>query len=341
LREAYNRGVRPFIKKKLSDISGNVFFRTYSTPIIKDVDGDKLGDIVLGDNNGNIWVLNGKFRTKVLEIATDVLIEKNRNFPAGSIENEIRSPVSVADLNQDGQVDYVSISRQNNIVAVDGKNKILLWEYKFPVLRTSYPLFSGIPNLIDLENDGRIEIVTKLPDDDQIYVMDGRGMGLNAKIIWQFKIPGNFNNFPPAFCDVNKDGIVDIVISDGKNTLTILDGSVSTSSVKPLESITFLNGFGLSPVFIGDLDGNTRLDFLLLGAENSPVVFSSNIRYLKNMIIWGSPFGSPDNASSFTFQVRSQPYYMLLFGSLLILFLTVLINLVLYLRRYRKVNQNF
>lgn len=92
---------------------------------IEDLNSDGTHDVIVGTISGELWALNGKTGDPLW--SAKVNFKPNFTYPKE--KSFIASPTMV-DLNQDGTRDVVIGSRNGSIYAYDGRNGILLWEYR-------------------------------------------------------------------------------------------------------------------------------------------------------------------------------------------------------------------
>ncbi|HPJ30788.1 MAG TPA: FG-GAP-like repeat-containing protein, partial [Methanothrix sp.] len=127
----------------------------WSSPALSDLDGDGELEIVVGTNEGMLYVFN--------EDGTRVA-----GFPTAA-EGPIRSSPAVADLDGDGSLDIVVGSDDDRLYAWNGLGDPLAG---FPRLTSSDVASS--PAVGDLDGDGSLEVVVG-SNDRGIYAFNGDG----------------------------------------------------------------------------------------------------------------------------------------------------------------------
>jgi len=176
----------------------------WSSPALADIDGDEELEIVVGTNEGKLYVFNQDG-------------SKVRGFPT-TADNYIRSSPAVEDIDGDGSLDIVVGSDDDNLYAWDNEGNLL---EGFPKL-TSNDVVSS-PTTGDLDGDGSIEIVVGSKDRG-IYAWHSDGSPvcgfpiITANSVWS----------SPALADLNGDGDLEVVISSeelGPDIIAMLLGA--------------------------------------------------------------------------------------------------------------------
>jgi hypothetical protein len=236
----------------------------WSSPALADIDGDGELEIVIGTNEGKLYVFNQDG-------------SRMAGFPT-TAEDGIRSSPAVTDLDGDGSLDIVVGSDDDRLYAWDGKGNLLPG---FPKL-TSNDVASS-PAIGDLDGDGSLEIVVG-SNDRGIYALHGDGSPvcgfplITANPVWS----------SPAIADLNGDGDLEMVVGSkwlGEDIIAMFLGSytgqvyaadcrgypllgfpvdLSSPSLSDLEGSSIgysspiladLNGDGDFEIIIGALDG--------------------------------------------------------------------------------------
>lgn len=144
--------------------SGNVM----SVPVVADLDGDGIEDVVAGDDDGRIYGLSGRngvplwvFRTK----------------------DAVQAPLSMADVNRDGTLDIIVGSTDHNVYCLDGKNGHALWTYE------THGAIYGPALLKDVNDDGVPDAFVG-SDDGNLYAISG----VDGKLLWKYLTTGRVNS---------------------------------------------------------------------------------------------------------------------------------------------------
>ncbi len=248
----------------------------WSSPALADIDGDGKQEIVVGTNEGKLYV----FKPDGSRMA---------GFPT-TAEDSIRSSPAVADLDGDGSLDIVVGSDDDRLYAWDGKGDLLSG---FPKL-TSDDVASS-PAIGDLDGDGSLEIVVGSCDRG-IYAFNGDGSPvcgfplITANSVWS----------SPAIADLNGDGKLEMVAGSkrlGEDIIAMFLGSYTgqvyaadfwgyhlpgfpvdlrSPSLSDLEG----SGIGYSSPILADLNGDGDLE-IIIGAQDGLYVLTQEGEDLK------------------------------------------------------------
>ena len=198
-------------KPKILDIS----LSGYSAPILFDINGDGVLDIISGEKDGNIYYFKGKgnlqFEDKKLIIKTDI---QGMSLP------------SAGDLNSDGVVDLVVGSDTGVVLLYYGTKNGDIIEFSHKKMSAISRLCADCdlgkylsPYITDYNKDGIQDIILGTydgyvalfkGDKSQKYIFDGFLLSdeMNVKGNYNLKF-GLFCN--PRLIDINKDGKLDII----------------------------------------------------------------------------------------------------------------------------------
>ena len=220
----------------------------WSSPALADFDADGELEIVVGSNEGMLYVFN-KDGTRVAGFPTEA-------------EDCILSSPTIADLNGDGSLDIVVGSDDGKLYAWDGQGNLLPG---FPKLTSSGVASS--PALGDLDGDGSLEVVVG-SNDRGIYAFNDDGSPVCGFPV----ITSNSVFSSPALADLDGDGNLEIVVGSSRTEEDILSMLVSylgifTGQVYAVDC----DGYPLSG-FPVDLSSPTLSDF-----EGSAIAYSSPI----------------------------------------------------------------
>ncbi|MHA2339093.1 MAG: outer membrane protein assembly factor BamB family protein [Candidatus Hodarchaeales archaeon] len=157
-----------------------------SSPAIADIDGDTVLEVVIGSDDGNVYVLNG----------TNGVQEWN--FTTGG---EVYASPTLADLDGDGIfLEVVFGSCDGNVYALNGSNGNELWSY------TTGDCIGKSPAIVDVNGDNVKEIVIGSWDGN-VYMLNGA----DGSLIWNYTT-GDGIWSSPAVSDIDGDTIPDIVL---------------------------------------------------------------------------------------------------------------------------------
>jgi outer membrane protein assembly factor BamB len=133
-----------------------------STPALEDIDSDGIPDILVGDESGSFYAINGK--TGAILWSFQAEYKPHFTYPES---RSFFSSAALTDINKDGVKDCVIGNRNGDVYAFNSKTGDLFWEY-----RTKHP--SGIYSSPTIRN-GKIYIAETY---STLYVLS-----LNGKLI--------------------------------------------------------------------------------------------------------------------------------------------------------------
>ncbi len=265
---------------------------TFSSPRVADLNGDGVGDIILGAGRQ-------EFQTS----DTAVLALDGRD---GKIlwhhpsSDQVFGSALLADLDQDGTPDIVIGGRTGVLKAISGKSGRVLWEFEDiaeqkALIRRRYFNFYNPQLLPDLDGDGIGEIlvsnggdVLKQPFDPhrpEGYLMIISGS--TGKILHEASMPdGRETYLSVAVKPSENNSDIEVVFGTGGETLggglyvTGLDGIISGD----LRSATRLahsneKGFIAPPVWV-DITGDGALDIVAAGVDGTCYLFNGETKDL-------------------------------------------------------------
>ncbi|PYJ02749.1 MAG: hypothetical protein DME25_15380, partial [Verrucomicrobia bacterium] len=181
--------------------------------------------------------------------------------------------MAIGDLNGDGRPDVVTADHDRYSVAVylgDGRGGFApapgspVWPK-----RGEHPHTHGLL-LADLNNDGKLDLVTANNADGDVAVMlgDGHG-GFNSAKASVF--PCGRSPYPLAAADVNGDGNLDLLVPNsqpGLRTMTVLLGNGQGQFAAAPGSPVKTGNDDVYFVTVADINGDGKLDALLSNNHN-------------------------------------------------------------------------
>jgi len=164
----------------------------YAPPAAADINGDGKPEVVISNEDGNIWCLD---RTgKVLW-----------NYLAGG---GFWTPVAVGDVNGDGKPEVAAGCDDHFLYLLDAAGN-LLWKHEFDgAIETS-------PVMADVDGDGVLDVLAG-SDQGKVAVLKGDG-----KLLWELTAGAGANGVTAA--DVDGDGRTEVAISLGNGEMILLD----------------------------------------------------------------------------------------------------------------------
>lgn len=103
-----------------------------ATPALEDIDSDGVLDIIVGDQAGQFYAINGATGTRLWTFKASY--KPHFTYPESQA---FFSSAALIDINKDGVKDSVIGNRNGDIYAINNKTGVLFWEF-----RTAYP--SGV-----------------------------------------------------------------------------------------------------------------------------------------------------------------------------------------------------
>ena len=295
----------------------------------EDVTGDKIHDILIGTETGEVVIIDGSI-PKIYG-AIDINEELSKALGSFNIFTKIRFPASFADLNGDKTKDIIVCTEQGYIIALNGKTLERFWWDKADAESQITKAGEQSISLGDFDGDGLLD-VANITQAGRLRVILGKSMGKDRKLVlWEYpgEESGEFIG-PVAIADFNKNGVMDIVTAGQNGFIYIFEGSSGEILWKSAEN----GGDLISPPLIGDLDNDTYLDILVHRADGNFYKISTNSPTLGNTLSWGQTFGNSRHTSAATlYEPNDSTSSILIITLTSIIFLTIGLNLFLSKKR--------
>lgn len=181
----------------------------YANPIIADVDGDGINEIVVTDGGGRLLVLYGG----------DVPGLDTNNFTtlyklSIYVNASYYSAPALADVDNDGVLEAIVGCRDGYVRCVDLNTGALEWEAYVGINIASSPL------VYDIDSDGVIDVI--ITSANNTYRINGK----YGNIVWKSSIGRGLQSVssPVLLDDINGDNIKDIAVANLWGYIAIIDG---------------------------------------------------------------------------------------------------------------------
>jgi len=205
----------------------------YSGPMVMDVDGDGIPNIVVGDNVGDLRCFNGP----------DGVINWSYRASSG-----IYSTPAAGEMDGDpSSLEVAFVSSNATLYVLSGSDGHLLWSASLG----GYT-YNGSPRLADMDGDGLLDVIVSTSSGTFVR------RGYDGSTIWSSS-QGVAIGSVPAVADINRDGYPDVIVADDDSywlkALNGLDGSL-------LWSVSIYNSDISSPI-VEDIDGDGHYDIIV------------------------------------------------------------------------------
>lgn len=170
-----------------------------ATPVVADINGDKILDVIVGDAHGHLSAFDGEAGKQIFDL---------------DVSDRILAPLVSADLNGDGQADIIATTNSGNVIAVNGKGQ-LLWKSTSDL---ALGTLVNRPVLYDINGDKVPDVIIPTMDKGLVALDGSRGWR-----IWDTAdmMKGKVITSPIA-ADINGDGVMDFVaVTDSGQTLAV------------------------------------------------------------------------------------------------------------------------
>jgi outer membrane protein assembly factor BamB len=217
-------------------------------PVATDIDGDGTVEVLVGDEGGSLYCLDG-LEGKV----------KWRFYAEGSIY----ATVTLADVNGDGKLEVFlgTQADEAHVISLNPDGSVR-WKFAYYGYQMSIPSFGGIV-VDDLDEDGKNEVVvgamnrTVLPPQSEIICVNDDGT-----LKWRRKVPSFVDDVTPAVEDLNGDGVKEVLMGSSDGMVYCVNGGDGSIEW------TFKVASPGTSVVINDVDGDGAYEILTVGGRN-------------------------------------------------------------------------
>jgi pSer/pThr/pTyr-binding forkhead associated (FHA) protein/outer membrane protein assembly factor BamB len=276
-----------------------------------DFDGDGMASIVVGTRAGLLLVVNCLAEKIVAEI--NVGEELSKATGQYFRNNRIVGPPGIADLNGDAIPDLIAVTGAGHMLALNGSSMQRLW-YNADQKHTPSGWNFAPMALGDFDGDKQADVAAITPD-GRIQVLKGQGQGGDRKmILWETPAEDNITlTGVPVVADFNKNGGDDIIVTDSRGRLIILDGANGKTLLQQSPGKQPLKSLPL----IADFNNDNALDLLTLGSDGRFHLLNTNRKIPASSVVWGQAFANSQHTllASFT-EPKGNKYYGYMAASL-------------------------
>lgn len=219
----------------------------FSSPAVGDLDGDGVGEVVFGSDDGYVYALN----------YSGTLVWR---YNAGS---RVRSSPSVANLTR-GAFLQVLVGSEDGYVHAIAHNGSMLWRFK-----TGGPVESS-PVVVDVYNGPKPGVVFG-SGDGRLYILHNDGSEF-----WSYRFMGPVEQ-PVALADVDEDGWDDIILSSADKVNVVFLRSFRVIVSEAETKVTTAPSVDGDSIFVGTEGGKLykfKRNFVGAGEDVIPTVYS-------------------------------------------------------------------
>ncbi len=192
--------------------------------------------------------------------------------------DKLRCSPALADLNNDGIIDVVVGSKDNNVYVLSGNNGSLIWNY------TAFSWIATSPVVGDINGDNKLEVIIG-DGNGSIHVLSGS----DGELIWRRHI-GSLIAATPAIGDIDGDGDIDIVVGTEDGVVYVLSGADGSTIWRkfisqPVPPFVYFTG---SPI-IADVNADGESEIIVGVGTALALNFSDAILVLRGddgSILW-------------------------------------------------------
>jgi hypothetical protein len=214
------------------------------TPVVGDVDGDGMPEVVLTSYAGNNYSTTGA----LVILSGDGSGEEGVYTSIGGYSPNSSAGVALGDLDGDRTVEIVTITTDYRVLAAHADGSLAWVSESYPSDLSIY----GYPAIADMDGDGRAEVVAGRVILNALGVMLGKG---------GYGMGGGYSI--PVIADLDADGVQEVVVG---NAAYMKDGTTKWSNSNPdtWPAVADFDGDGqgevatvyAGSVYLADTDGS-------------------------------------------------------------------------------------
>ncbi len=269
----------------------------WGTPTIADVDGDDTLEVLAGNYDGYLYIINGVTGSYTrLWIGGDVpysegvgdvdgdgkpeIVVTSNNSVLDVFNGEdlsllwsknirVYTPPALADVDGDRDMDVV-VGGNEKLWAYDGATGTLLWIAD----TTTAPItdYFHYVAVYDIDGDGKMEVVAT-NEDWYVYAFNGE----DGSFLWRANVGGRARTYP-AIYDIDGDGTVEVITGSSRvpynNFVRAFNGPDGALKWEAVLAGRF-QGSGVGPVVV-DIDPSPGYEVVINGEETPVYVLSSS-----------------------------------------------------------------
>lgn len=237
----------------LGDIKRSFKFKTYgdvfSSPIIGDIDLDGFPEVILGSDDGRVYIIKLNDDGEILNV---------NHFQTNGFVSS--SPALLP--NDDGSFDIVIGSWDENLYRIDGKNLKCKWKTNL-----NHIIWSS-PAVCDLNADGKPEIISL---SNSINLLNEKGFNIQP---FPVKLK-SFTVSSPAICDVDNDDNLEFIVCSDSVYIFTVDGLKNFA--RDIKTI-----FWASPI-VADIDGDETQEIIACDYFGNLWILSEKVNFKKKI----------------------------------------------------------
>jgi serine/threonine protein kinase/outer membrane protein assembly factor BamB len=203
-----------------------------SSTAVADINGDGRLEVVATSNDGCVYALEGNSGDLIWKLSTGA---------------DFHGSPAVCDLEGDGAQEIVVANQKELLVIVASDGTV---KRRSPLSKGAY---LARPAIANLNGDNFLDIIIAEREKAPLRAFSGEDL----KEIWRFELDGHVSS-SPALCDLDDDGVADIVIQLYNSSLLALTGS----SGRLLWQADIQGFGGVGSPAIGRFDGDGTPDII-------------------------------------------------------------------------------